>query len=131
MPAMSKTATIGCVTTIAICLASSQAFAQDAAHVQPRTYKVVVDNAKMRVLEYNAKPGMGVCGVGIHSHPDHLTVLLTAAKVRVTVGGHSEIIEGKAGDSFWEPAVTHEVENLGGANVRSLIIETKTPGRAK
>jgi hypothetical protein len=107
--------------------AAPPALAQDAARMQPRSYRVVLENDKVRVLAYAARPGMGVCGVGVHSHPNHVTVLLTDAKVRVTQNGQTKIVQGKAGDAFWEPAVTHEVENYGGAEVRSLIIEIKTP----
>ncbi len=103
------------------------ALAQNAAVVQPRSYRLVLDNDKVRVLEFTARPGMGVCGVGIHSHPAHVTVLLTPAKVRVAQNGRATLVEMKAGDSFYEPAVTHEVENYGGGEVRSLIIELKTP----
>jgi quercetin dioxygenase-like cupin family protein len=109
-------------------LLAASAAAQDAARVQPRSYRVVLENDKVRVLEFTARPGIGVCGVGIHSHPGHVTVLLTPAKVRVTQNGHTTVIENKAGDAFWEPPVTHEVENYGGNEVRSLIIEVKTPG---
>ena len=56
---------------------SYPAEAQDAARVQPQSYRVVLENDRVRVLEFNAKPGMGVCGVGMHSHPAHLTVLLS------------------------------------------------------
>ncbi len=68
-----------------------------------------------------------MCGNGVHSHPDHLTVLLTPAHVRVRVGDKVQIVNLPAGASFWEPAVTHETENLGTTPVRSLIIELKTP----
>jgi quercetin dioxygenase-like cupin family protein len=101
--------------------------AQDAATMQPRSYRVVLDNDKVRVLEFRARPGIGVCGVGVHSHPGHVTVLLTDAKVRVTQNGQVRVLQNKAGDAFWEPPVTHEVENYGGNEVRSLIIEVKTP----
>jgi len=107
------------------------ASAQDPARVQARSYRVVLENDKVRVLEFTARPGMGVCGVGIHSHPGHVTVMLTPAKVRVTQNGKTFEVQNKAGDAFWEPAVTHEVENYGGADVRSLIIEVKTPERTK
>jgi quercetin dioxygenase-like cupin family protein len=108
---------------------ATTALAQDAAEVQSQSYRLVLENNKVRVLRFTSKPGMGVCGVGIHSHPGHVTVLLTPAKVRVTQGGKTTIVEAKAGDAFWEPPVTHEVENYGGAEVRSLIIEVKDARR--
>ena len=57
--------------------------AQDAAKSQPDSYRVAFENDQMRVLEFWSRPGMGMCGVGQHSHPAHLTIALTAAKVRV------------------------------------------------
>ena len=104
------------------------AAAQDAARVQPTSYRVVIDNPQVRVLEYQSRPGMGVCGTGLHSHPTHLTVLLTPARVRVTQNGHTMLVDQKAGDTFWSGPVTHEVENVSGAEVGAPIIELKTPG---
>ena len=54
--------------------------AQDAVQSQPQNYRVALENDKVRVLEYNGRPGMGVCGDGMHSHPAHLTVLLSTGK---------------------------------------------------
>jgi hypothetical protein len=105
--------------------------AQDATHVQPGSYRVVLENSSVRVLEYNGRPGMGVCGSGVHSHPAHLTVLLSAAHVRVKEGGHVIEATNKPGDVFWSEAVTHETENIGDANVRSLIIELKAPAHGR
>ena len=100
---------------------------QDAARVQPESYRVLIDNRSVRVLEYNGRPGMGVCGTGLHSHPAHLTVLLSEAHVRIKDHGRVFLANNKPGDVFWSEAVTHETENIGGANVRSLIIELKEP----
>ena len=72
--------------------------AQDASKVQPSAYRVVQDNASVRVLEYTSRPGMGVCGSGMHSHPAHLTILLTPAKVRVTEKGKSFQAGNKVGE---------------------------------
>jgi hypothetical protein len=101
--------------------------AQDAAKVQPGSYRVVLENKSVRVLEYNGLPGMGVCGSGVHSHPAHLTILLSAAHVRVKEKGRVFEVTNNPGDVFWSEAVTHETENIGTANVRSLIVELKTP----
>ena len=46
--------------------------------------KVLVDNSKMTVTQFYSLPGADVCGKGKHSHPAHLTVLLTAATVTIT-----------------------------------------------
>jgi hypothetical protein len=63
----------------------------------------------------------------MHSHPAHVTVLLTAGNVRVRTpdGKVQEIHDMPAGTVFWEEPVTHTVENISGSAMRSLIIELK------
>jgi beta-alanine degradation protein BauB len=105
---------------------SENSRAQDAVQSQPQSYRIAFENDKVRVLEYNGRPGMGVCGTGMHSHPAHLNVLLSAGKVRIkTPDGKMEIHNDPLGTVFWMDAVTHEVENISGSNVRLLLIELK------
>jgi beta-alanine degradation protein BauB len=107
-------------------LLGGEAAAQDAARVQPRAYGVLFENERLRVLEFNSRPGLGVCGQGMHSHPAHLTVALTPAKVRVKLpDGRTFVGENKLGDVFWSEAETHDTENLTGRHVRALMIELK------
>jgi hypothetical protein len=100
--------------------------AQDAAKINPRSYRVVLENEHVRVLEYLAKPGIGVCGVGRHFHPKHLTVALTGGRVKARAeDGNVRIVEGEPGAIFWAPAQVHEVENVSGRNMRAYIVEIK------
>ena len=109
---------------------SDLASAQDAAKAQPSSYRVAFENDKLRALEYRSRPGMGVCGAGMHTHPAHLTVVMVSGKVRVkTPDGKTMEADGKAGDVFWSEAETHEVENISGRNLHALLIELKTPAR--
>jgi hypothetical protein len=102
--------------------------AQDAVKSQPQSYRVAFENDRVRVLEYNGRPGMGVCGDGMHSHPAHLAVLLSTGKVRIkTPDGKVEVnSDMPVGAVSWGNAETHEVENIGGSNVRMLLIELKS-----
>ena len=102
--------------------------AQDAAKVQPQSYRVAFENDKLRVLDYNSRPGMGVCGNGMHSHPAHLTVVVSGGSVRIKTpdGKTVEQHDIPPGVVFWSESETHSVENISGSNVRSLIIELKT-----
>lgn len=103
------------------------AVARDAAKVDPRGYRVVLENDQVRVLEYIGKPRLGVCGEGMHSHPDHVTVLMTPIRARVTLPeGKTFVAENKAGDVIFEAAGTHAVENIGGRESRALLIELKS-----
>ena len=105
---------------------ADSAQAQDATMAQPSSYKVVLENDRLRALEYRARPGMGVCGQGMHSHPAHLTVVLYDGKVRLrTPDGKVTDGTSKVGDVFWSEAETHEVENISGRNSRALLIELK------
>ena len=105
---------------------ANDALAQDAAKVNPRSYRVLLENDKLRVLEYRSRPGFGVCGQGKHSHPAHLTVAMTDAKVKViTEDGKVIAVEPKAGAVFWSPAETHTTENISGRPMRAYLIEIK------
>src|SRR5881409_226496 len=92
------------------------ALAQDAPTVAPRSYRVVLENDRVRVLEYKSRPGFGVCGEGMHSHPDHVTVSLTGAKLRVTTPDGKTTFEDIApGAVFYAPAEVHSAEIIGGS----------------
>ena len=120
-----RRALAGLLPTLAI---APGALAQDATRVQPRAYKVAFENDTLRVLEFHSRPGMGICGEGMHSHPAHLTIALSAATARVTLpDGRKFTGENKLGDVFWSEAETHEVENITGRDVRALIVELKEP----
>jgi hypothetical protein len=102
--------------------------AQDAAKVQAQSYRVAFENDKLRVLEYNSRPGMGVCGSGMHSHPAHLTVLLSSGSVRIRTPDGRVIEKDNLplGEVFWSEPETHVTENISGNNIRSLILELKS-----
>ena len=117
--------------SLAVHLDPSDANAQDPAKVMPRAYRVAFENDKLRVLEFTGRPGMGICGQGMHSHPAHLTVVLSDWKGRATTpDGTARDHERKLGDVFWSEAETHKNENTGKTNSRVLIIELKTPAKA-
>ena len=100
--------------------------AQDASKVNPRSYKVVLENDKVRVLEYTSRPGFGICGQGKHSHPAHLTIAMSDGKVKVTTeDGKMIAAESKAGKIFWASAETHSVENISGRPMRAYMVEIK------
>src|SRR5687768_13478647 len=79
--------------------------AQDAAASDPRSYRVVLDNERVRVLEYKSRPGHGVCGQGMHYHPAHVTVSLTGGKIRRTLpDGKAAVVDVPPGHVFYAEA---------------------------
>ena len=105
---------------------AGETHAQDAVVSQPQAYRVAFENERVRALEYRNRPGMGVCGNGMHSHPAHLTVGLFDGPGRVRgPGGQWKNFTAKKGDVFWAEAETHEVENLSGRESHAILIELK------
>lgn len=103
-----------------------EAVAQDAAKVSPRSFRIVLENDRVRVLEFKSRPGFGVCGEGMHYHPDHVTVSMTGAKLRVKAAdGRAAFREIPPGTVFYAPAETHAAEIIGGLGTLSYIIELK------
>jgi beta-alanine degradation protein BauB len=103
----------------------TDALAQDAVSAEPRSFRVVVDNPTVRVLEYKSRPGLGVCGQGLHYHPAHVTVSLTGAKLKKTEHGKVSLVDIPPGHVFYAEAETHAAEVIGGAGTRTYIIELK------
>ena len=88
--------------------------------------RVVVDNETVRVYEFESKPGKDVCGAGKHSHPPHLTVMLSDAIITITTAeGKVMTKKLKAGDTFWSPAETHMVVNGGNGQAKCQLVEVK------
>lgn len=108
-----------------------RAAAQDAAKVMPRAYRVAFENDQVRVLDFVGRPGMGICGEGMHSHPAHLTIVMSDWQGVVTTPDNvAKPRQRKAGDVFWSEAETHKLENTGKASSRVMIVELKTPKKA-
>lgn len=103
----------------------AEVLAQDAPTADPRGYRVVLDNEEVRVLEYKSRPGLGVCGQGMHYHPAHVTVSLTGAKLKKTENGKVSFVDVVPGHIFFAGAETHSAEIIGGSGTRTYIIELK------
>ena len=100
--------------------------APDPVKLNPRSYRVLFENDKLRVIEYHSKPGLGVCGQGLHYHPEHLTIALSGGKVKIRAeGGAMRTIDVPAGHMLWAHAEVHAIENLSGRNMHAYIVEYK------
>lgn len=104
--------------------AAPQAWAQDPAVVATDIYKCTFENEHTRLCEVTFKPGAKIAP---HSHPDHLVYVLQPGKLRITDDGtgKSDDVDFTMGQAVWLPAVTHHAENLGGAELKALVIEFK------
>jgi len=92
----------------------------------PAVYKVVFENDRVRAIEYHTGSEKDICGFGMHTHPAHLYIMLTDAKLRIVAPDGKETLENaKAGEIGWEPAEQHIAENLMGNNAGCYLIEIK------
>lgn len=103
----------------------ASALAQDPVKTNPKSYHVALENDRVRVLEYFNRPGLGVCGRGLHYHPAHVDVILSDVRVKVVQDGKATVDKVKAGDVLWFDAEWHEVENVDKTASRSYMIELK------
>jgi hypothetical protein len=90
------------------------------------TIRVILENNKVKVTEYVSNPGKDICGKGKHTHAPHLSILLTDAKVALTTSdGKTQIVDVKAGTTFWSEAETHIAINRGSKVAKAYIVEVK------
>ena len=97
--------------------------AQDAAKVDPKHYKVELENDQARILRAHYGPGEKSV---MHSHPNAVAVFLSDGKVKFTFAdGKTQDASGKAGQVQYSPAQVHNPENTGDKPFDVLVIELK------
>ena len=109
---------------------SGSALAQDPVKVDSAHYKVILENASVRILKIDYAPG----GKSLmHQHPEAIVVPLTASKVQFNLpDGKSETQELAADSAMYMPAGTHSPTNVGTTRIDAILVEFKgaAPGKA-
>ena len=122
-----KTAKTLTLSLFAILLFAGGAMGQDPVPLYPENYKVLLENDRVRVLDFKLKKG---AKENFHSHPAAVTYVLAPFKIRFTFpDGTTFIREAKAGDVFFGEAVVHSPENIGDTDAHGLLVEMKTPAK--
>jgi quinol monooxygenase YgiN/quercetin dioxygenase-like cupin family protein len=107
-----------------VSLAASMA-AQDPLPLYPENYKVILENDRVRVLDFRLRKDATERS---HSHPPHVVYVVAPFKVRFTFpDGQTGIREAKAGEILFSEAVTHATENIGGTEAHGILVELKAP----
>jgi quercetin dioxygenase-like cupin family protein len=102
---------------------STAALAQDAVKVDPKHYKVVTENAQVRVLHIHYGPHETSVR---HSHPNSVATFLTDAHIKFLLGNGKTIMSnGKAGDAVFEPAGIHTPTNMSDKPFDAVLVELK------
>ena len=86
-------------------------------------YKVVLENDRVRVLEYRDSPGQRTSP---HHHPDFVLCALSAFTRKFALAeGKEAVREVRPGEVAWGKAHSHIGENVGSTDTHVLIVELK------
>lgn len=95
----------------------------DAVAAAPHAYKVLLENDRVRVLEYRGGPGVKA---NMHSHPDLVVVPIRGGKVRFTLAnGQTEDADLGNGEAGFFEATEHMTENVGASDLHVVLVELK------
>ena len=95
----------------------------DAVTTAPHAYKVLLENDRVRVLEYRGGPGVKA---EMHSHPDLVAVAIGGGRVRFTLAnGQTDDAELADGEAGFFAATEHMTENAGSSDIHIVLIELK------
>lgn len=110
---------------ILVFLTFGEAWAQDPVKSDSDKYRVVVENERVRVLEYRDKPGDKTT---MHAHPDFVVTARSAFKRKITLpNGKTMVRQFKPGEVMWSDAQSHIGENVGDTDTHVFIVELKEP----
>lgn len=90
----------------------------------PKLYRVMFENERVRVLEYLDQPGDAT---HLHGHPDSVMVTLGSFRRLIRSGPHQREVELPAFHAQWLDAQEHQGTNVGTTPTHSIFIELKEP----
>jgi quercetin dioxygenase-like cupin family protein len=111
----------------ALAALATSAVAQDAIQTDGDKYKVILENACVRVLDYQDVAGEKTHQ---HTHPAFVLYALSPFKRTLTLpDGKVLKREFKTGDVMYSDAQTHIGENIGDTPTHVVIVELKQAGK--
>jgi hypothetical protein len=90
----------------------------------PDHYRVLFENERVRVLEYDDSPGDATTS---HRHPDSVMVTLSEFRRRLVHGDQEREVEMPVGRASWLPAQSHRGVNIGSTTTHAIFVELKEP----
>jgi hypothetical protein len=90
----------------------------------PDKYRTLLENDRVRVLEYRDVPGDRTSP---HGHPDSVMITLSGFDRRLTVGDQARDVTLEPGEVRWLDAQTHTGENIGETPTHVIFVELKDP----
>jgi quercetin dioxygenase-like cupin family protein len=104
--------------------------AQDPVKVAPNHFKVLLENERVRVLDFHSKAGEKI---PMHSHPAYIAYGIAGAGKTKFTTPDGKVREAPAGPgrAAWNEAETHASEFVGTGDVHVLMVELKEPAPSK
>ncbi|WP_138760707.1 cytoplasmic protein [Modestobacter altitudinis] len=96
----------------------------DPVSTNPDAYRVLFENARVRVLEYSDRPGHRTTP---HEHPDSVMVTLSSFRRRLGTDGREVEVDIPGGVARWLSAQEHYGENIGETSTHTIFVELKDP----
>ena len=96
----------------------------DPTESNPRHYRTILENDRVRVLEYSDQPGDNTTP---HRHPDSVMITLSSFRRRLQAGDREAEVELEAGVARWLDAQEHSGHNIGGTETHVIFVELKEP----
>ena len=116
-------------TWLALVFMATTAYAQNPIETDGDKYKIILENDRVRVLEYKDLPGENTKQ---HHHPAFVLYALSPFKRTITLpDGKVLTREFKAGDVMWSGEQTHVGTNVGETPTHVIIVELKEAPPAK
>lgn len=119
-----RAAAVAGMTLAFVTLAAGTALAQDPVKVAPKNFKVLLENERVRVLDFRSVAGQKI---PMHSHPAYISYSISGSgKTKFTSadGKTTEQPNNPAG-ATWHEAETHASEYMGPGATHVLLVELK------
>lgn len=107
---------------------AAAAASPDPVKVDPKHYKVVFENAQVRVLHIHYGPHETSV---MHWHPDGVITYLSGGHTKFLLpNGKTIEATGKPGEAVWAPAGAHKPTNVSDKPMDAVLVELKgSPGK--
>ncbi|WP_198415971.1 MULTISPECIES: cytoplasmic protein [Cryobacterium] len=100
----------------------SESTSTDPLASDPGLYRVLLENDRVRVLEFLDAPGDQTHP---HVHPDSVMITLSSYSRRLSSEGREIDVELPAGETRWLPAQEHTGLNIGSTPTHAIFVELK------
>ena len=115
---------IGLSVVLGLAFLAGAAQAQDPVKVAPKHFKVLLENERVRVLDFHTDAGVKI---PLHSHPAYISYSVSGAGKTKFTTADGKVTEppAKTGQATWHEPETHASEYIGSGSSHVVLVELK------